>query len=537
MAKRYWINYLKEYIFTPSAPANDTTSQTGTFKAVQERVLNRLADAKGVPWYQSSPTTLSAASSHISEDASTAHGGSIQATQKDGTGQTFRATYNFTGPGVTVADDSTNSRTNIDIPGGGGGGSAHVIQEEGTSLTARTRLNFRGVGATASDDSGNDRSNVDIRGNVHRSGTAPTSPVAGELWLDTATTPATLRSYNGSAWVVIKADPTDGSVLDVHVGAGANITKSKLGNLAIDRSDMATDRTILVTCTSATRPSNPATGQAIYETDTQNVFVNTGTPSTPVWTAITATSSYQAQDFISGVELTWDAANTLGIETGAAYIPGSSSVLEIPTRLTRAITFAASQTVFSHVYLFDNGGSPDILVTTDSPTAPYRGKGRTKAAGSTAASTLHRYLGSILPDGTATPAMYRWQWFPGNEIQYTANTVVAPFARIANSNVGTGENTISCSGTIPPTSFRGLFDIDRLGQASLYFGHSQDNISLPSNQGLFRMFQITGTGLSTGADSQTMAWLPLDTSQAFTYRFSSATNGLWLSVLGYQLER
>ena len=35
---------------------------------------------------------------------------------------------------------------------------------------------------------------------IKRGSTAPASPVTGQLWLDTATTPATLRTFNGTTW-------------------------------------------------------------------------------------------------------------------------------------------------------------------------------------------------------------------------------------------------------------------------------------------------------------------------------------------------
>lgn len=533
MAKRYWINYLKDYVFTPAAPANDSTSETGPFKAMLERVLNRLTDLKGVPWYQATPTTLSNASSHIAEDAATAHGGSIQATQKDGTAQTFRATYNFTGPGVTVSDDSVNNRSNIDIPGGtgGGGGSAHIIQEEGSTLTARSRLNFRGVASTATDDSANDRTNVDIRGNVHRSGTAPTSPVSGELWLDTSTSPATLREYNGSVWNGTSGTPGDGTVTDVKVASAAGIAKSKLAPLNIDRSDMAANHSVLVTSTSTTHPSSPVTGQAVYETDTQGVYINTGTPSVPVWTSITASAAYQDPAYISGLTLTYDGANTLGIETGAAYVEGSSSVLAVPTRLTRSVTFAASQTAFSYVYLFDNGGTADIEITTTAPAAPYRGFARSKTG-----ATSRRYLGAVLPNGVATPSMYKWRWIYGDVVRYLENVNNTPFL-VVNDGQATTETTVNCAGVVPPTSNEAVMYQEHgltTSGASLVFGSADDNLTLSASAYVDKMARGVGGFLSR------QARMTLTSSQTFTYLFTSSpgsTLGFNGRVLGYQEQR
>ena len=62
---------------------------------------------------------------------------------------------------------------------------------------------------------------------ITRSTTAPTSPVSGQLWMDTTTTPAILKAWNGSTWEIsptaagitqedltaFPANPTDGQIV------------------------------------------------------------------------------------------------------------------------------------------------------------------------------------------------------------------------------------------------------------------------------------------------------------------------------------
>lgn len=62
---------------------------------------------------------------------------------------------------------------------------------------------------------------------VYRGTSAPASPVTGQLWLDTTTTPATLKAWGGSSWTIppngsmlaqaeltsFPADPTDGQMV------------------------------------------------------------------------------------------------------------------------------------------------------------------------------------------------------------------------------------------------------------------------------------------------------------------------------------
>ncbi len=71
------------------------------------------------------------------------------------------------------------------------------------------------------------------------SATAPTSPVAGQLWTDTSVTPAKLRWYDGTQWVVADSSggaPT-GSITDAQVASNAAIQLSKLAVNPVDRAN------------------------------------------------------------------------------------------------------------------------------------------------------------------------------------------------------------------------------------------------------------------------------------------------------------
>lgn len=82
--------------------------------------------------------------------------------QDEGVALTRRTKLNFTGAGVSVADDAVNSKTVVTVSGGGG--SSHVIEDEGVDMTARSQLDFVGAGVTVTDDSANDRTVVTIPG-------------------------------------------------------------------------------------------------------------------------------------------------------------------------------------------------------------------------------------------------------------------------------------------------------------------------------------------------------------------------------------
>jgi hypothetical protein len=108
--------------------------------------------------------------------------------------------------------------------------------------------------------------------------TGITSPATNQIRLGTG---GVLERWTGSVWTPMLATPSDGSVTDAKVSATAAIAKSKLGPLAIARSDMATDRSIIYHCTSLTRPTTAIEGQMIYETDTDLYLKNTATSDPP----------------------------------------------------------------------------------------------------------------------------------------------------------------------------------------------------------------------------------------------------------------
>ncbi len=75
--------------------------------------------------------------------------------QDEGTAVKRHPILNFVGPGVTAAEDISNDRINVTIPGGGGGGGGYdTIQEEGASLAQESVLNFIGAGVTATPGTG-----------------------------------------------------------------------------------------------------------------------------------------------------------------------------------------------------------------------------------------------------------------------------------------------------------------------------------------------------------------------------------------------
>ena len=80
--------------------------------------------------------------------------------------------------------------------------------------------------------------------------------------------------------------PTDNSITNAKVQAGAAIEKAKLAALALVDADLATGRHLpLTVADAAARPATARIGKILYQADTKESLKNTGTEAAPVWSA------------------------------------------------------------------------------------------------------------------------------------------------------------------------------------------------------------------------------------------------------------
>lgn len=91
--------------------------------------------------------------------------------------------------------------------------------------------------------------------NIIQSNTAPASPVLGDLWIDTSTTPNSLKKYNGTVWDIV------GAVTPEQIGAVKNA-----GNVTSIQSGLDADK-----------PVADTVGRIYIATDTQIIYRDTGT--------------------------------------------------------------------------------------------------------------------------------------------------------------------------------------------------------------------------------------------------------------------
>jgi hypothetical protein len=80
---------------------------------------------------------------------------------------------------------------------------------------------------------------IPVKGLVpESSGTAPTSPVVGQLWTDTSASPPVVKVWNGTSWIRTNgADMPDGAVTNAKVSASAAIALTKLAVNPADRAN------------------------------------------------------------------------------------------------------------------------------------------------------------------------------------------------------------------------------------------------------------------------------------------------------------
>lgn len=117
--------------------------------------------------------------------------------------------------------------------------------------------------------------------------TSVTSPSVRQLRLNSGV----LERWDGAAWTAIQSD----------LSPLETVPKGQLEALGIDSPDLATNRSIVIHATSATRPTtNVIEGQLVYESDTNNVVKNTSTdPNAPSWGALVPASESYVPPFAS----------------------------------------------------------------------------------------------------------------------------------------------------------------------------------------------------------------------------------------------
>ncbi|WP_313416083.1 hypothetical protein [Stenotrophomonas sp.] len=216
--------------------------------------------------------------------------------------------------------------------------------------------------------------------------------------------------------------------------------------------------------------------------------------------------------YIDGLKMEWVSGTQIRFTSGSAYIPSLGRALALAAAVTKSPSLAAS--TWYHAYLYSNGGTPDVEVTTTAPDTPYSGTARTKTG-----DTSRRYIGSFRTDAAGAIINFRQS---GTEVFYLANIFPAPFQVLANGNASTA-TSVSCSAIVPETARIGTFIITN--------SDSSIRAEIWNSEGAQAMLFVNG-----GNSNQVRAIL--NAGQALLYTFVSAPTGnLNIRTTGYQYER
>jgi hypothetical protein len=220
---------------------------------------------------------------------------------------------------------------------------------------------------------------------------------------------------------------------------------------------------------------------------------------------------------ISGLQLRWTATDGITVTDGMAVLPNGKRLMVYAPIAKTALALSAD--TWYHVYLFDDGGTPDTEIVTTIPTAPYFGTARAKTG-----DTSRRYIGSVRTNASAEILnFYESNNFVFYRINFSAKRVLSNGDQIA-------ETTIDASAFVPVTSRMAMLRIFNGATTGLLAtGTSDDSVTAPGVSGI----TLTGTG------STTVTPHSLDAEQKFTYWYNVSPVGgfAFIDVFGYYLER
>jgi hypothetical protein len=226
----------------------------------------------------------------------------------------------------------------------------------------------------------------------------------------------------------------------------------------------------------------------------------------------------QEKQLIAGLGLVWLSGTGLRVTQGCAYVQGKGLGTLTANKDKTGLSLSAS--TWYHVYLYYNTGSLlwDVEVVTTAP-ASYFGTAYQKTGDAT-----RRYLGSVRTNGSA--ALHKF-YHQGDTIHYLENTTATPF-RVLSAGVATVETVVSCNGVVPVTS---KVVLARVANTATNTGGSLGNSEEASGATMVRGFL---------AVMDSPFELPLDGSQAFSYKYGVAPTGgggLYSDVSGYRFVR
>lgn len=224
--------------------------------------------------------------------------------------------------------------------------------------------------------------------------------------------------------------------------------------------------------------------------------------------------------YIDGLRMEWVSGTSLRVTGGAAYVPGLNGILGVESPITKS-GLSLSANTWYHLYLYRNGGSADIEISTTDPAEPYSGAARTKSGDNT-----RRYIGSIRTGASGEVVRFRHE-LPGR-ILY--NVHINRFRVLNNgTNVDPPAN-ISLTGAIPVTSRVARVLVENTSANTVAFSNP-DLTTTTIDTAILFFLRSTGVG---EAELSTSEGRQLNYTY---YTVPGAGTGASVWVVGYSFER
>lgn len=226
------------------------------------------------------------------------------------------------------------------------------------------------------------------------------------------------------------------------------------------------------------------------------------------------------QGHILGMRPEFVSPTSLRVSSGSVYIPSLGYAIEFPAAVTKG-GLAPSGTSHYYMYVFLNGSTPDLEISTTAPAAPYIGSARCKTG-----DTSRRFIGAALANGSGG----FWNFvFDNGRVLYKNTQDATAFRKLAGGT-STTEATVALGSCIPPTTKSAIIRFNNVATAgNAYTGTSDDSAAGPPTSGI----------LSFVPGGNAIADHVVDSSQAITYWYATTPTGagFFIDVCGYTLER
>jgi len=224
--------------------------------------------------------------------------------------------------------------------------------------------------------------------------------------------------------------------------------------------------------------------------------------------------------YIDGLQMVWNSATSVGVSTGACYIPSLGYALPFTSALTLSGLSLTASTWY-HLYGYSNSGTPAIELVTTAPATAYNGTARAKTG-----DTTRRYLGSLYSNSSSQIAQFT---VVGNKFVYTnpnGNMVISNGTSITST-------AVSCSTYAPITATAGNFRFqNNTSTTSANFGYLASGGQTASSSNV-----VLAVGSALAYSLSGYGDVAFDSSQNVAYSASSSSASLYLFVLGYYYGR